>query len=59
MKKWDKYLNNMLEVIDEEENNLLKDKINIFSEHVKEVTDVLRRLCIDVIPVIVKSKEFR
>jgi len=59
MKKWDKYLNNMLEVIDEEENNLLKDKINIFSEHVKEVTDVLKRLFIDVIPVIVKSKEFR
>jgi len=59
MKKWDKYLNNMLEVIDEEENNLLKDKINIFSEHVKEVTDILKRLFIDVIPVIVKSKEFR
>ena len=59
MKKWDKYLNNMLEVMDEEENNLLKDKINIFSEHVKEVTDILKRLFIDVIPVIVKSKEFR
>ena len=59
MKKWDKYLNNMLEVMDEEENNLLQDKINIFSEHVKEVTDDLKRLCIDVIPVIVKSKEFR
>lgn len=59
MKKWEKYLNNMLEVIDEEENNLLKDKINIFSEHVKEVTDILKRLFIDVIPVIVKSKEFR
>ena len=59
MKKWDKYLNNMLEVLDEEENNLLKDKINIFSEHVKEVTDILKRLFIDVIPVIVKSKEFR